>query len=140
MNRLKMVLTEAEKTDRPFVVAVDFDGTITNEAEFKEDMELSLRDHASEVLLWMLNEGIYLILWTCRAGKVLKQATDFLDDNTIGFKSVNENYEGMPFKTSNKIFADIYIDDRNLMYGEMIDWLKIKEHVNNAFQEWKKTR
>jgi hypothetical protein len=61
----------------------------------------------------------------------------FLDDNGIHYDSVNENHPSMGFwLQSRKIFADVYIDDRNL--GGVHDWidvpLMLREHHGFEFK------
>ena len=58
--------------------------------------------------------GAILILWTVRSdgeryGDMLTQATKFCEEQGIKFKFVNESPE--KWSDSNKVFANIYIDD-----------------------------
>jgi hypothetical protein len=94
-------------------IAVDFDGTIV-------DHEYPLigkeKLFAFQTLKELEKLGARLILWTFRAGKELDEAVEFCRKNGIEFYAVNNNYpeEVYDGKTSRKIDADIYIDDRNV--------------------------
>ncbi|MDD5649611.1 MAG: hypothetical protein PHF86_04225 [Candidatus Nanoarchaeia archaeon] len=108
---------------KKLILAVDFDGTIIKDE--KDYVPRELIPNAKEVLKWAHEKGCYIILWTCRSGKMLKQATDFLDKNNIAYDAVNENAPTTNFKTSRKIFSDYYIDDRSFK----INWLEIKKEI-----------
>ena len=88
---------------RRTIIAVDFDGTIChnnfpNIGEFYEN--------CSNVINRLQSKGIIVILNTCRCDKLLEQALTACSNNGIIFDAVNENYSKLPFKTSNKIYAD----------------------------------
>ena len=105
------------------VIAVDFDGTIV-EHKYPEIGETML--FAFETLKALQKEGHQLILWTYRSGKELEEAVEFCKNNGLEFYAVNKNYPEEKFdenKTSRKILADIYIDDRNV--GGFPGWSEI---------------
>lgn len=117
-----------EELNNKKILAIDFDGTIV---EFNNDInsiDFKFKENFIEVWFW-LKENFYTILWTCRNGNRLNDALNFLNSSNIKFDSINENASFLDFETSNKIYADIYIDDRILGYE--IDWLKIKEQLEN---------
>ncbi|MFC2110710.1 BT0820 family HAD-type phosphatase [Bacteroidota bacterium] len=102
------------------IIAVDFDGTIA-EDKYPKIGEPML--FAFETMKKLQQQGHRLILWTVRTGKRLDQAVDFCKKNGIEFYAVNKNYpeEILDCKTtSRKIYADIFIDDRNV--GGFIGW------------------
>ena len=91
------------------ILAVDFDGTLTESNEYPNIGQPNL------VLLNSLikakkNGDIKIILWTCRIGPELDQAVKWCNKMGLELDAINENI--IDFKTSNKIYADIYIDDR----------------------------
>ena len=109
-------------------IAVDFDGTIVEHRYPSIGKELPF---AIETLKSLSDEGHKIILWTSREGKLLDEAIDFCRGRGLEFYSVNSVYpEGYMFKRdqSQKIVADVYIDDRNL--GGLPDWGTIYEMVN----------
>ena len=114
------------------VIAVDFDGTIIEGGNFPS-LGPSL-PYAFEVLNFIKSKGHKLILWTCRGGESLDIAVKFCRDNGLEFDAINENINPEQYvHTSNKIVANIYIDDaaypvikRELFEGKpAIDWLEI---------------
>lgn len=113
------------------IVAVDFDGTIIKydkDAYKKTDLDYEFMPNAKEVIAW-INEHFYTILWTCRCGSGLQQALNFLDRNGIYFNSILKNAP-LFFRTSQKVYADVYIDDHGLVE---IDWLNIKKFLISKY-------
>ncbi len=110
------------------IIAVDFDGTIVSHeypAIGKENI------FAFQTLKMLQKQGHLLILWTYRAGKELHEAVEFCRENEIEFYAVNKNSPEEEYSDaiSRKIYADIYIDDRNI--GGFIGWTKIWQIINN---------
>jgi hypothetical protein len=108
---------------KKFILGVDFDGTIIeNETDY---VPRTLMSNVKEVLDWAHKKNCFIILWTCRSGKGLQQAVNFLKQKEIPFDAVNKNYPDLGIETSNKIFASYYIDDRSFE----INWLDIKKII-----------
>lgn len=113
----------------PLIVCVDFDGTIVNNGP--DNSIISLKPAVKTVLnLW--NEmGIYVIIWTCRTGDTQIEAEIFLKENKINYDKINDHssytYRDWP-KAGKKVYADIYIDDRNHNNND-INWQEIHEYV-----------
>jgi hydroxymethylpyrimidine pyrophosphatase-like HAD family hydrolase len=95
------------------VIAVDFDGTIVEHAYPKIGRPMPF---AFDTLRQLQSDGHTIILWTYRAGKDLEDAVDYCKANGMEFYAVNQNYPGeiIDEKVSRKIYADVYIDDRNI--------------------------
>ncbi|MBJ2176159.1 hydrolase [Aureibaculum sp. A20] len=112
----------------PLIIAVDFDGTIVEDAYPKVG---SPKIFAFETLKELQKDGHRLILWTYRHGERLQDAVDFCEENGIHFYSVNKNYPEEKFqgKVSRKINADLFIDDRNI--GGMLGWGEIYKIIKN---------
>lgn len=106
---------------KKLIIAVDFDGTIV-EHQYPEIGKI--RQYSFDILKQLKEEGHKLILWTCREGVDLENAVIFCKNNGIEFDAVNENLKETLFKTSNKIFYDVLIDDRNLKWNNDC-WLDI---------------
>ncbi|WP_139958877.1 BT0820 family HAD-type phosphatase [Flavicella sediminum] len=108
--------------NKHLIIAVDFDGTIA-EDKYPKIGEPML--FAFETMKKLQEQGHRLILWTVRNGKSLDQAVAFCKKNGVEFYAINKNYpeEILDDKTSRKIAADIFIDDRNV--GGFIGWGKI---------------
>jgi hydroxymethylpyrimidine pyrophosphatase-like HAD family hydrolase len=104
------------------IIAIDFDDTIVEDSNWPEVGKF--RYKAKEVIK-ELKKRHTLILWTCRYGEYLEMAIRFLKENGIEFDYINE----CPLvPTSNKIYADVYIDDRAL--GGTVDWERIAKLFN----------
>ena len=105
------------------VIAVDFDGTLCskNWPKIGEPNEELIGQLIEEQ-----NNGALIILFTCRQGKLLRDAVNWCRNQGLVFDEVNRNtkeriraYKG----DCRKISADIYIDDRSAVFsfGEKID-------------------
>ncbi len=114
------------------LIAVDFDGTIVDDAYPKIGAP---KIFAFETLKRLEQDGHRLILWTYRSGRKLDEAVKFCKDNGIDFYAVNNSYPEEIFdgKVSRKINADYFIDDRNI--GGFIGWGKIYQLLTNQSPE-----
>lgn len=110
------------------IVAVDFDGTITEEAHMGSVM--TLKKGCKEALTFLHKNGISLILWTCRSGIWLEDALTFLKQNEMLdlFSAINdqlpEAIEVFKPDIARKVGADFYIDDKNI-FSSTIDWSEV---------------
>lgn len=96
------------------IIAVDFDGTL---CENKWPEIGAANDELIEYLKKRQASGDKIILWTCRVGELLQQAVRFCYNRGLIFDAVNENLpETLEWMNddSRKIFANEYIDDRNV--------------------------
>lgn len=95
------------------IIAIDFDGTIVAD-KYPEIGELM--PGASAVIKLLKTKGHYIIINTCRTGDHLAAALNFLHENGISYNRVNDNHPDLTrqFGVTRKVFADVYIDDRNL--------------------------
>ncbi|MEO5990883.1 MAG: hypothetical protein ABIP68_04545 [Ferruginibacter sp.] len=115
-------LTESNK-----IIAVDFDGTIVEHKYPEIGPEMLF---AFSTLRELQKKGHRLILWTYRDGPLLDEAVQYCLKNGTVFYAVNENYPGetQEEKGSRKIYADIYIDDRNI--GGFPGWINIWQQLH----------
>ena len=104
------------------VIAVDFDGTIVEHKYPAIGKEMLF---AFATMKALQNKGHKLILWTIRTGELLDEAVDYCRQNGVEFYAVNKNYpeEVLDQKTSRKLNADVFIDDRSL--GGFIGWSEV---------------
>lgn len=104
------------------VIGVDFDGTIVEHKYPAIGKEMLF---AFATLRELQKKGHKLILWTIRTGELLDEAVDYCRQNGVEFYAVNKNYpeEILDEKTSRKLNADIFIDDRNV--GGFIGWSEV---------------
>lgn len=119
------------------IIAIDFDGTIVEDAYPKIGKPMIF---AIETIKKLQANGHRLILWTYRNGRKLQEAVDFCKDNGIEFYAVNKNYpeEVFDHKISRKIHADLFIDDRNV--GGFIGWTEIYKLIFNYEPEVQKKK
>lgn len=105
------------------IIAVDFDGTLCTDCY----PELGAPAVGAVSVMQELHEaGHYLIIWTCRTGELLKDAINWLLEHGIPFDRVNDhNPENVAQygEGGNKVYADVYIDDRNL--GGFPGWFDV---------------
>ena len=122
MNVNRQFLNEPDK-----IIAVDFDGTIVEHRYPEIGPEMLF---AFETLKELQKKNHRLILWTYRAGIYLDDAVEYCRQNGMEFYAVNANFPGETSLEmgSRKIYADIYIDDRNL--GGFPGWIKIWEMLH----------
>lgn len=95
------------------IVAVDFDGTLVhNKYPFCENPNMKLINFIKE----HRNDYIW-ILWTCRHDEQLNMAVRYMkEEHQIVFDFVNQNAFWLidEYGDTRKIFADYYIDDKNI--------------------------
>jgi hydroxymethylpyrimidine pyrophosphatase-like HAD family hydrolase len=108
------------------IIAVDFDGTIVEDAYPKIGKP---RIFAFETLERLQSEGHRLILWTYRCGERLEEAVTFCKNNGIEFYAVNNSFpeEEFDHHKSRKIYADLFIDDRNI--GGVLGWGEVYQLI-----------
>lgn len=109
-------------TENSKIIAVDFDGTIVEHRYPAIGKEMLF---AFATLKALQQKGHKLILWTIRTGDLLKEAVDYCSANGVDFYAVNKNYpeEELDDRTSRKLNADIFIDDRNV--GGFAGWSEV---------------
>jgi len=110
------------------IIAIDFDGTIVEDGYPRIGKP---RLFAFETLHKLQENGHRLILWTYRSGKSLKEAVAFCKENGIEFYAVNKSYaeEVLDDTKSRKIYADLFIDDRNI--GGVLGWGEVYQMITN---------
>ena len=110
------------------IIAIDFDGTICQNKypDIGEPMP-----HAIESVRELHQAGHYLILWTCRQGEQLNEALQWCEENGLSFHAVNDhnpdNLKLFGGVGGNKVYADIYIDDKNI--GGFVGWQRAMELI-----------
>ncbi|NOU59291.1 BT0820 family HAD-type phosphatase [Marinifilum caeruleilacunae] len=115
------------------IIAVDFDGTIVQHKYPQIGAEIPF---AIESLIELQKEGHQLILWTYRTGDLLDEAVEYCESRGLVFYAVNKNYPEEEFDetVSRKVYADLYIDDRNI--GGLRDWGHIYQMISTKEDEY----
>ena len=99
---------------KPEVFAVDFDGTLCENAWPK------IGQPHHDMINWikqLREDGHKIILWTCRTDMNLVKAIVWCAEHGLFFDAVNDNLEEFKHKfggDSRKVLADYYIDDKSL--------------------------
>ena len=112
-------------------ICIDFDGTcVTNEyPEIGKDVPGCI-----DVLKKLNEKKINIILLTQRDGKKLADAIEWFKKNDIKLYGINDNPSQGSWSKSRKVYADIYIDDRNLGCPLVLH----KSLSDKVFVDWKK--
>lgn len=103
----------------PYIVAVDFDGTLCENA-FPEIGEP--KQNIIQVIKNYKEKGFRIILWTCRNREQLTQAVEWCTEQGLEFDAINQNIpevQEMFGGDTRKVYADVYIDDKNMLLGEV---------------------
>lgn len=104
--------THEEMSMLPFIIAVDFDGTIV------EDSYPQIGEVNAELVYDLIEArelGNKVVLWTCRTGKYLEDAVELCKKLGLEFDSVNRNIDEvqeMFGHDTRKVYANVYIDDK----------------------------
>ena len=103
------------------VYSIDFDGTLC--ADKWPDIgppNTALIEHFKR----LRQDGDKLILNTMREGRLLNEALSWCRSFGLEFDAVNDNLEELKHKYNNnprKVFADVYVDDRNAKESILTD-------------------
>lgn len=101
------------------IIAVDFDGTLC-ENKWPEIGEPNT-ELIGYLIMMQKTVGAKIILWTCRIGEMLDRAVNWCSEHGLEFDAVNENLPHIIERfgsDTRKIFANMYIDDRNFWYDD----------------------
>lgn len=105
----------------PQIAAVDFDGLLV-ENRFPEIGEI--RQDMFDAVKRLQERGWKIILWSCRTDDMLSEAIAFCTNHGLVPDAVNENIKEVQEYfggDTRKVFANIYIDDRNAQYDSFFD-------------------
>jgi hypothetical protein len=110
------------------ILAIDFDVTIV---DHEYPLIGKLKPNAKEIINKLYNDGYKIIIWTCRyVDKDILLVKEFLSDNKIQYHKINENIECNGFNPYPKVYADLYIDDKNLC--GIPNWIDIYNIIKNS--------
>lgn len=116
---------------RKLTLAIDFDGTIVQDAYPNIGSLLPFAKETIRLLYYDYNCDI--VIWTCRSGKEELDCEKFLIENNIPFTTINKNTPAVIQRwnsdDSRKVYADIYIDDRSQFADKYIDWPDILSFI-----------
>lgn len=115
--------------EKDMFIAVDFDDTIVKNVYPNIGDPLP---YALDTLRELIRNGHRIILWTMRSGYNLTEAVKFLEKNGIKIYSANCHKTQWKWTSSPKVYADYFIDDRNIgtkLINGAVDWLYIREQL-----------
>lgn len=118
------------------IISIDYDDTIVH-ADYPNIG--TIKPHAREVINNLYNEGHFIIIWTCRSGEHESAAAQYLIEMGVKFHHINENHPENIVQydsDSRKIFADIYIDDKQLG-GLPESWIDIDTQLREQLKRIK---
>lgn len=114
------------------IIAIDFLNTIAKVDSVTK--KLVVLPNAKNVINLLHSKGNYIIIFTTTPEDQLLDLTNYLNENDIHFDSINKNKPNLKYKTSSKIFADVYIDDKSIFCNSII-WKNIPNllisYINN---------
>jgi hypothetical protein len=125
------------------IISVDFDATLVD-SEYPKI--IGLKPWAKEVMTKWYNQGIYLIINTCRNGEAEWECETFLFENRVPYHKVNDHspfikqkYFNPHHPISRKLLSQINIDDTSLNYmlGDIINWPLIDMNVQDIIAKGK---
>lgn len=113
-------------------IAVDFDGTIVEEAYPQIGKPIPF---AIDVLKKLIYEDHHqVILWTVREGELLDDAVRYCRERGVEFYAINKLHPELETELQpRKIAVDIFIDDRNI--GGLPEWGLIYRMIKNR-ENW----
>lgn len=120
------------------IIAVDFDDTICMGNSYPDPHNGELRPYAKEVINFLYDVGVKVVIWTNRKNIKGTDVKDkllmkqWLDEMGIKYHTVNDSTEFAPFKYyGRKLYAHMFVDDRG--YGFDCDDKYIMLKVLKAF-------
>ncbi len=116
------------------IIAIDFDNTISRGKFPAIDGQ---QPYAADTVNALFDAGHYIIINTCRSGEQLLEAINWMVRQGIKFHRVNDNHPDqieLYGNNSRKIYAHLYIDDKNL--GGFPGWLIAYEMIQQFEAEY----
>jgi hypothetical protein len=95
-------------------LAIDFEGTLH---DGRYPIIGNPQPYAIEVMQKIKNRGHHIILTTCRPVRMQDVMIKWLSDNKIPYDCINDNLpeNKILFENPRKTYADIYIDNKNIL-------------------------
>ena len=115
-NSKNKTLLSVKPDGTPYIYAVDFDGTLSLDAEWPKIGKVNAG--LLKALTDAQRNGAKIILWTNRLGNELQVAISWCEKMGLHFDAVNDDVDQIKkawnYVTGRKIYADYYIDDHNM--------------------------
>jgi hypothetical protein len=115
MNKHLKRLVEEWKQHGRIIVAVDYDDTISPwKATTQQDC-----DEVIKLLKEVRNVGAYIVIFTCSDVDRYKEIEEYCKSKELKIDSINQNPISLPYGNQNKVYANIFIDDRAGLYESL---------------------
>ena len=115
------------------IIAIDFDNTIFIGDSYPDPHGGRLRPYIKEVINFMYDVGIKVVIWTNRKnvkGTDIKDKLlmkQWLDELGIKYHTVNDSTEFAPFKYyGRKLYAHMFVDDRAYGFNYSDQYIMLK--------------
>lgn len=105
-------VSKEQMMDLPYIIAVDFDGTLVTDEFPKIGTPV---EPVWEAVRKAQLSGAKIILWTSRDDDRLKAAVEFCTERGLYFDAINDNLDECKILFSNdtrKVYANEYWDDK----------------------------
>jgi hypothetical protein len=128
----------SDESKKTLYIACDFDGTLTGNGDSWPEIGPE-NPYAIDVIKRLKRDGHHIILHTCRQGKYLNDAIEWMKDRGVAPDSVNENPHSKELygPQGPKMFADYYLDDHSLGIKKTktgsVDFKYIKRNYKKLF-------
>lgn len=110
------------------IIAIDFDGTIVEHCYPEIGPEIL---GACRTIRDLYAAGHKIIIWTCRTLTIpepgIHEMIAWLNLNQVPYHAINSNVFGASFYSMPKVYADVYIDDRN--FGGFPGWYEVRKEL-----------
>ena len=120
------------------IIAIDFDGTVV---EHKFPLIGEDVPYVVETLQGFVADGHKLILFTMRSGEYLDAAVQWFKDRDIELWGIQFNPQQYTWTTSNKAYAQLYIDDAAIgcplclpegFERPCVDWIAVSKIIGEV--------
>lgn len=108
MNKYIKRLYEEWTQHGKIIVAVDYDDTIKN---WKMN-DFETYDKVLDLVRKVKETGAYIVIFSACEKDRYPEITKFCESHGIQIDSINQNPINLPYGNQNKIYANIFLDDR----------------------------
>lgn len=133
MNKYITRLSEEWKLHGKIIVAVDFDDTIS---PWKTNNQQDC-DRIIEVLKEVKLTGAYITIFTACDKDRFEDIKHYCENKNLQIDSINQNPITLPYGNNNKVYANIFIDDRAGL-DEALNILQESMYIMRSYNTSKK--
>lgn len=120
--------------ERDIFIGIDFDGTVIGNDIYPAVVG-EPNPMAIEVMEEMIDNGLKIVLWTMRSSEQHAEIKQFFKDHGVDLYAINKHKTQWKWTDSPKLYADYFIDDRNLCTplteNGCVDWNQIRIELQN---------